>query len=214
MLQKSTILVASIANWHRLAKVPLATMKSRTIILIVVAACVGVGVATIGCCGGLLYWGYKQADASISPQVDELFARMEDGTFADTYDTETTAAFRSQTTREQYADIGSAVKNRLGPLQSKSMRSYNAQFNARPTIDATYAGKFAHGDGTIVVRYAQDGSQWKIEGLRVNSPLFTQDLASEVCPHCGAAHAKDARFCPACGKALADTPESADEQAP
>jgi hypothetical protein len=186
-------------------------MKGRTIVLLVLAACAGVGVVTLGCCGGLLYWGYTQADASISPQVDELFARMEDGTFADTYETDTTEAFRNQTTREQYADIGNAVKNRLGPLKSKSMRSYNVrQFNAQSTIDATYAAKFAHGDGTIVVRYAQDGDQWKIEGLRVNSPLFEQDLATATCPHCGAAHAKDARFCPECGKELAAAARESD----
>ncbi len=176
-------------------------MKGRTIALIVLAAVGSFGLLTVGCCGGLLYWGYSATSADISPRVDRLFEQIDDGTFVDTYDTDTTAAFRRVTTREQYANIGNVIKNRLGALQSKTLASYNArQHNASSMIEAQYNGKFAQGNASIAVRYVRAGDDWKLEQFNVDSPVFDQDWATAKCPHCGAPHAADARFCPACGK--------------
>lgn len=72
-------------------------MKGKTIAIIVLGVGVALTVSTFGCCAGYLYLGYKSATDTVSPQVDELFQRIDEGTFAETYDTETTPAFRGVT---------------------------------------------------------------------------------------------------------------------
>ena len=68
---------------------------------------------------------------------------------------------------------------------------------------SSQAAKSAKQDSKLA-KMKKEGGQWKIVTLRVNSPVFDQDLASAKCPTCGAPHARDARFYPACGAPLQD----------
>jgi len=175
-------------------------MAQRKTIAIILVACVGLGVLLIGSCGGLLYLGYKNTDAAVSPQIEAMFAAVENGTFADTYDTQTTQEFRDVTTREEYAAIGDAIAVRLGTLNSKSMRSFKMrQVNASSLIDVTYQAVFENGTGTILANLKKEEGEWKFVSFRVNSPLFQQDLATIQCVECGEPHTANAKFCPDCG---------------
>jgi hypothetical protein len=134
-------------------------------------------------------------------------------TFAETYETDRAPEFCQQTSKQQYADIGKAVKNRLGRLQSKRMTSFNVrQHNADSYVDVAYNASFDKGEGTIAAKMKKQGDQWKIVTLRVNSPAFEKDLATATCPKCGAPHARDAKFCPACGARLSDDGKSAEDK--
>jgi len=181
------------------------TGKTVAIILIL---CAGAGILMIVSCAGLLYLGYtrfENVDAEVSQRIDALFAAIENGTFPATYDTDLTQEFRDATSREQYADLGKSIGTRLGRLKTKSLQGFKVrQFNAASFVDVSYAATFEKGNGTITATLKKQGGKWKFAGFRVESPVFLQDLATDVCPKCGAAHAAGARFCPSCGARIAD----------
>jgi hypothetical protein len=152
----------------------------------------------------LLFWGYKAATDTAGPEIDRLFAAIEAGKFGETYETDTTPEFRAAVTKQQYDDIGNAVSARLGRLKSKSLQTFNVQqHNADSLMDVRYGAEFENGQGTISAKLKRDGDKWKLVSFHVNSPVFQQDLATAKCPKCGAPHAATAKFCPACGNALA-----------
>ena len=152
--------------------------KGKTIAYIF-AACAGLGILTIGSCAGLLYFGYKNADSTVSPKIDAMFLAIENNTFAATYETETTQELRDAASKEQYAALGDAIGVRLGKLKSKSLQGFKMrQFNADSYIDVSYNATFENGQGTIIAKLKKEGSAWKFVNFRVNSPLFEQDIAT------------------------------------
>jgi len=187
-------------------------MSNTKIVMLVLAACGALGIALIGACAGLGFYAFKSANSTVGPEIDRLFAAIDNDTFAETYESDTAPEFRKQTSKEQYADIGKAVKNRLGPLKSKTMTGFNIrQHNADAYVDVAYNASFEKGKGTIAAKMKKQGGQWKIVTLRVNSPAFEKDLATATCPKCGAPHARDAKFCPACGARLTDDDKPAED---
>lgn len=197
-------------------------VKGKTI-AIILGALSGCGAIMLGLCGGLLYMGFRNADKTVSPRVDAMFAAIEAGSFADTYETHTTEELRDAASRDEYTALGNAIALRLGELESKSLRGFKMrQFNASSYIDVTYAADFEKGSGTIVAQLKKEGDAWKFVTFRVNSPVFNQDLATVACSVCGEPHSADARFCPSCGAEIdaaakaapGFTDESATEQPP
>jgi len=179
-------------------------MSTGKTVAIILAACASLGIIGIASCAGLLYVGYKNTDAAISPRIDAMFSAMEDGTFSDTYQTETTQELRSVATKEQYEATGQAVAMRLGALKSKTLRTFSArQQNADSYADVTYDALFEKGNGVVIASMKKVGGEWKFLSFRVTSPVFEQDLATARCPFCDKPHAKNASFCPSCGKELA-----------
>src|SRR4029079_1127895 len=172
-------------------------MSPGKTVAIVAVGCGVLGVAMIAACGGLLYLGYNAANTSVGPEIDRLFAAIDDGTFPETYESATTQEFRSATSKEQYAQIGKAVSTRLGRLKSKSLKSFNMrQHNADSYVDVSYDGQFEKGSGQVLAKMKREKGQLKLVNFRVNSSVFTQDIATAKCPKCGAPHAASARFCP------------------
>ena len=177
-------------------------MKTKTIVILAVSACGALFIA-IAACAGVFFFTFRDMHATLSPTVDELFAAIEDGSFAATYDTHTTPELRQTVTREQYRDLGLTIKTRLGALKSKSLRQFNVrQMNAVGYADVAYNATFENGTGTISGRFKKVGDQWLIISFHVNSPEFQKDLATGKCPHCGEPHASSAKYCSKCGKAL------------
>ena len=180
-------------------------MSTGKTIAIVGIGCGIIGVAMISACGGLLFLGFKTANSSVGPEIDRLFAAIDDGTFTETYETATTQEFRAATWKEQYADIGKAVSTRLGSMKSKSLKNFNMrQHNADSYVDVSYDAQFEKGSGQILAKMKRENGQLKLVNFRVNSPVFQQDIATAKCPKCGAPHASSARFCPSCGARLSD----------
>jgi hypothetical protein len=178
-------------------------MKTRTVVLLVLLLCGGLSLVAVALCGGAFFFLYKNADASVSPRIDALFAKIDDGTFGDAYLTDTSLEFRERVSQEQWDQIGLVVKQRLGRLKSKSMSQFNArQLNATATIDAVYNASFAKGSGTISVRYRSIGGQWLLDRFYVQSPLLDDISAQQKCPHCGELTPASAKFCANCGKSL------------
>ena len=156
-------------------------MAQGKTIAIVLVGCAGFGVLLIAGCAGLLFVGFRNTDAAVSPRVDAMFRAIERGEFADTYETATTEEFRSVTTKQQYAAIGEAISTNLGRLKSKSLQGFNMQqVNADSFVDATYGAEFEKGSGTILARMKKEGESWKFVSFRVNSPLFLQDASKQA----------------------------------
>lgn len=186
--------------------------KGKTI-AIILAACAGFGLLLVVSCAGLLFMGFKNTDANISPRIDAMFSAIENDTFAETYETETTQDLRNAATKEQYEALGNAIAVRLGALQSKSLRGFNMrQLNAASYVDVTYNAAFEKGNGTIVAKLKNQGGKWKFVTFRVNSPVFEQDIATATCSSCGEPHSANARFCPSCGAGV--TSAGTDDSSP
>ncbi|QDT67997.1 hypothetical protein MalM25_09070 [Planctomycetes bacterium MalM25] len=184
--------------------------KSKPLIY-AAGGCLGVLCLMVVSCAGLLYWGYTSVGKTVSPRVDALFLAIEEGSFSETYDTETAQGLRARATREQYAALGETLRFRLGPLESKWLESFNMQQkNADSTLEATYKATFEKGTGTIFAKMVKEDGDWKFLTFHVNSPLFDSDLSTTACSLCGASHAIEDRFCPACGVDL--LPPDEDEQ--
>ncbi len=148
-------------------------MSGGKIVLLILAILGVLFIVSIAVCGGLLFWGYSSADKVAGPEVDAMFAAIDNGTFVDTYDTRVTPALQAAATRQEYEQLGEVIRTRLGSLQSKSLRSFNwRQHNADSWIEATYAATFEKGQGEIIVKMQRIGEEWKFASFRVNSPVL------------------------------------------
>jgi hypothetical protein len=180
-------------------------MKTRTIIIGIILACGGLFVAAIAACAGFVFFTFKNMDAAVSPKIDELFAAIDNGTFGDKYETETTPEFKKVTSRTQWEQIGMAVKTRLGRLKAKKLGQFNIQqLNADQSADVSYSATFEKGSGEILTRFRRTGGQWRLVSFFVRSPEFLIGLSTKACPYCGEACPASAKFCPKCGKPLED----------
>jgi hypothetical protein len=180
-------------------------MSTKSIVILILAVGGLLVVGGFATCAGLLFLGFRNMDQSISPAVDELFASIDDDTFAETYDTHTTAAFRQAVSREQYEALGLTIESRLGGLVSKSLRNMNVRhLNGRSFTDVAYHAKFEKGEGTIRCQWQLEDGKWRLVSLNVDSPALLQDMVAGKCPHCGEPHTSGAQFCSKCGKTLVE----------
>jgi hypothetical protein len=177
-------------------------MKSRKPLVVIGLACGG-GFLVLAICAGGLYWLYKTADSAVSSKIDALFAMIDNGTFGEAYQTETSPELQKVVSREKWQQIGRVVKQRLGRLCSKSLTQFNvAQFNLSATIKVVYDASFEKGPGTISAQFRTIRGEWRVDSLYVNSSLLVEDAMPHKCSHCGAANPQSAKFCNDCGKPL------------
>jgi hypothetical protein len=181
------------------------SMKSRTIVIGVILACSGLAMVVIAACAGFWYFGFRYTDAALSPKIDALFAAIDNGTFGDTYPTETAPELRKAIGRKEWEQLGLAIRSRLGPLKAKNLTQFNIrQFNTDQSADAVYSATFEKGSGEIRTRFRNVDGEWRLVIFRVNSPEFLKDLSTVPCPHCGEVCPASAKFCPKCGKPITD----------
>ena len=181
-------------------------MKNRSLLILILLGCGIFAVLAIGFCAGFLYLSFSNTEDAISPRIDAMFLAIENNTFGETYLTETAPELRKGASKEQYEQMGDAIRTRLGSLTSKKMVRCNVrQFNNVSYADVVYSATFEKGTGTITARLTRSGRKWLFVTFRVNSPEFLKDLATAVCVECGEAHAATDRFCPACGAAITDS---------
>lgn len=183
-------------------------MSTGKLVALILSLCGGVGLLLIAVCGGLLYAGYRNADASISPKIDAMFVAIANEQFANSYASETTPELKRVMTEEQFVALGKAINLRLGKLETKSLRGFKMkQHNADSYMDVTYSAVFDKGKGTITSTLKKQDGEWKFAGFRVYSPVFEQDIATQKCPSCNQPHSATAKFCPSCGASLSVDPE-------
>jgi hypothetical protein len=192
-------------------------MSTKWVVITVAVVLLGGGVllvAVCGLCGGMLFVGFRNTEAAVSPAIDELFVAIQNDKFAETYQTHTTPELRQATSQEKYQEIGDAIRVNLGALQSKQLQQFNArQMNATSYVDVTYSANFEKGSGTIKAKLQKSGGKWLFAGFNVDSPAFQKNIAVATCPKCGKPHAAGARFCPACGASLTNEPATPEQPA-
>jgi ribosomal protein L40E len=158
-------------------------------------------VACAGLCGASVYFGTQSVGVA-SARVDEFFAANAQKRFAALYDTEVSTQYRTISSREKHIEFGEMIEKHLGPLKSKTMQNFHSgSFNGRSQVTVVYNATFEKGNGTIHAKLVWQGGGWKFEEVRVQSHLFDKTVA---CATCGAKHPVTAKFCPSCGKPVAE----------
>ncbi len=190
-------------------------MKTRTVAIVILLAG-GLGFLTIiAACAGFLFLTYRNLDAEVSPKIDAIFAAIDNGTFGETYSTETAPELRETATLEEYRQLGTMFKTNLGALVSKKLVHFNVQqHNADRYADVTYSATFERGAGTIRTRLKKVESEWLLVALHVDSPALLKLAPTSKCPHCGETHPASAKFCPNCGKAVTGPRATGSEERP
>lgn len=150
----------------------------------ILGGCLGAVVLMVASCAGLLYFGYQTAADVASPRIDSLFASLQGGTFADTYETLTAPELRDITSKEDYVAMGEYLRERVGGLRSKTLTNFNVQQNnAESLIDVTYNAQFEKGPGTITAQLKKIDGEWKFTQFNVKSPLLVgNDEDAETSP--------------------------------
>ncbi|MEM6798991.1 MAG: hypothetical protein AAF589_05705 [Planctomycetota bacterium] len=159
-------------------------MSTGKSLLLVVGGVFGGVLLMVGSCAGLIYYGYSSTSATAGPRIDDAFKAIASGKAAAFYQSETNATFKAASTQAEFQTIAELVRERLGPLRSKSMKSFNARsVNGESFMEVTYGATFENGLAGIIATLCKEGDAWKFEQLRVNSPLLAAvDDAEEAGP--------------------------------
>jgi len=188
-------------------------MSSGNKVALIVLGCVCFLVLLVGSVGLMLYSGFQKSNAVASARIDALFDAIEQGNFAETYQSFASPELRASTTRQQQQATGDAISEQLGRLVSKSMTSFNIrQHNTESSMEVEYDAVFEKGAGKISAKLQQEAGTWRFVSFRVTSPLLTMAPQAARCPACGSEHAKIANFCPSCGVELPTTPAASTPQ--
>ena len=81
-------------------------MKTRSLVLLIVLGCGGLFAVMVAICAGAFFFAFKSTDAAVSPKVNALFAKIDDGTFGGAYATETSPELRAALSKEKWEQIG------------------------------------------------------------------------------------------------------------
>lgn len=142
---------------------------------------------------GILYAGNR----AVEPAIDAYLDRVEKGDYAAAY-ANTHATFKQALSEEQFVVFARRVSAALGPYRSKSVRGININtVNGETTTVARYSMTYQNGtaSGTFTLINGQ------IARVDFDSPLLQSAMK---CPYCGGALREVTKFCPSCGKPLAE----------
>jgi hypothetical protein len=132
----------------------------------VVTACL---LLLIGALGG----SSEKADPEdqVSDAVDELFAALAGGSFADTYRNNTTNHFREATPRGEYLERGERILSDFGSLKSKTSTKFELfQLPTGMQAVAFYDGEFEKGPGVIMTEFRKVDKKWLLLNFAVDKP--------------------------------------------
>jgi hypothetical protein len=186
-------------------------MSNRNVFIGIGVGCGAMLLLTV-MCGGAGYFFVRSAfsaSGEISQITDDVIRSMNDGSVAESYQTQMAPEFRQAASPEAYERLANQIRTQLGPLRSKTMSRINMhQKNAASFADVQYQATFEKGKGTIHLRLKRYGGKWLVQGFHVNSTALTKDIPSKTCPKCQGAYADGSRFCPHCGASLSSESEA------
>lgn len=139
----------------------------------------GLGAATaisfvLGLLVGLLGGssGSGDPEEQVSAQVDQLFAALEEGRFADTYRERTSIQFRESVRQNDYLELGDMISSRYGALKEKTVQSFDSRPRPGGGMDATatYDARFEKGPGVIAVEFRKVDKRWLLMNFAVQPP--------------------------------------------
>ncbi len=118
----------------------------------------------------------KVEEPKLATRVEQLFSRMAAGTFAETYETETTPEFRSVTPLDKYKKLGDRVRERLGALKDKSIMGVNIVPQGGDLYaNIQYKATFEQDKGTVMALFKKVDGSWKVQQIRINAPKMLDD---------------------------------------
>jgi hypothetical protein len=90
----------------------------------------------------------------------------------------TSAVFRATTTRERFGESAQLVRDVMGPVQSKILRSIQTnKRNDEPAVThLAFGATFAKGEGTISLDLEYVDKKYEVRSWRTDSPLFTEAM--------------------------------------
>ena len=130
--------------------------------------CVALVVVFIAILAGIYFYGR----ASISPYVEDFLALVEKSDYDAAYES-VSSEWKARQSREEFEKFFVPVKEKLGPILSKTMVGVNIQSNMSGTTGVvTYSVTFEKGSGTIVFTMKKVEGEWRVMGARYVSPLL------------------------------------------
>jgi hypothetical protein len=111
-------------------------------------------------------------EEQVSNTIDNLFAALEAGNFADTYRNDTTNRFREAVKINDYLELGEKIAGRFGALQSKEPTKFEVQQLPGGGMQALafYDGVFEKGHGNILSSFRKVDKKWLLEQFVVEPP--------------------------------------------
>ena len=104
----------------------------------------------------------------VSEQIDELFAALAAGNFADTYRQNTFGQFREAVKLAEYLELGEMITSRFGTLKSKTQTKFEAyQLPAGLQVVAYYDAEFEKGPGVILSEFRKVDKKWLLLNFKV-----------------------------------------------
>jgi hypothetical protein len=179
----------------------------RRIWPLVLSGCAVVFVMMVAACGGLMYFGFRQVtgEGEVALEFDHLFEEIAEGRAAEFYRDRGSAELKRATSEADFVGFCQNLNERLGKLRSKTMSGFFVQTrNLTTQVDATYNCQFERGQATVRTGFKHDNGRWLLNSFHVESPELPKGTVRENCPHCGEPHEPGAKYCPNCGKELAN----------
>ncbi|MFT7643285.1 MAG: hypothetical protein ACI9G1_005050 [Pirellulaceae bacterium] len=174
-------------------------MSNKKVVGGVIIAVVFMFLTSIAACGGLFYSIYQNTNNQFSPIVDEIFVAVADGEFDEIYENRTSPEFQQSVTNDHFAGICGQYQ-KLGPLKSKTMTSFNVNYNnGQQLADVSYSAEFAKGAATITTKFRQVEDEWKLVSIYIDSDYFTESPATFTCSECQGDVGRNDDSCPQCG---------------
>ena len=161
----------------------------------------------IAACGGLIYIGFRQVtgEGELAVEVDQLFEEIAQGQAAEFYRNRGSAELKRATSEEDFVNLSQRINDQLGKLQSKTVSGFSVRNqNLTNYVDAVYDCQFERGKASVKTRFKRENDQWFLHSIHVESPELLKGAVREKCPNCGQLYEHGAKFCPNCGKELAN----------
>ena len=128
----------------------------------VIVGVIGIGVYTL--------WQFGKDE--LNPPVDAYLNTLQSQNYAGLYG-QVSNEWRNYESQEEFTEFHRMIHNKLGNHYSRSLKTFNIQHNTGHSYaTATYDVEFTKGDAELTFEFSRSGSNWQIQSVNYESPVF------------------------------------------